>query len=226
MLSKIGSRLFHFRNFLFPVFYLALFIPSAPLFSCIISAEIAGLIFILSGIVVRGITIGLVYIVRGGKNREIYADDLVTGGVYSICRNPMYLGNILLILGFGIFANSLLFTLVFSPLFIFIYITIIKAEEVFLMDKFGSYYDDYRKNVNVIIPVFRKILKAFEGNKFSWRKILNKEHFSLHIYLCGILLILFYKEQINFVTFLVLFGVANILAAVIKWMKVRHSLDD
>jgi protein-S-isoprenylcysteine O-methyltransferase Ste14 len=226
MLSKLGNQLFHYRNFLFPVFYLALFIPSEPIFRNIVAAEITGLILILAGIAVRCITIGLVYIVRGGKNREIYADDLVTGGIYGICRNPMYTGNILLILGFGIFANSLLFTLVFCPLFIFIYIAIIKAEETFLISKFGQRYADYRKNVNALIPDLRKISNAFDGNKFSWKKILNKEHFSLHVYLCGILIILFCREQLELVPFVLLFGIANKLAIVIKWMKIRHFLDD
>ena len=94
------------------------------------------------------------------------------------------------------------------------------------MSRFGQCYADYRINVNALIPDLRKISKAFEGNKFSWKKILNKEHFSLHVYLCGILIILFYREQLELVPFVLLFGIANKLAIVIKWMKIRHLLDD
>lgn len=226
MLSKFGNRLFHYRNFLFPVFYLALFIPSAPVFDRIVISEIIGLILILAGIAIRSITIGFVYIVRGGKNREIFADNLVTDGIYSICRNPMYLGNILLIVGFGIFANSLLFTLIFSPLFIIFYHTIILAEEAYLTSRFGNVYIEYKEDVNSIFPDLRKIGKASSGYKFNWKKVLNKEHFSFHVYICGILLVLLYKEQLVLVTFAILFVIANIFAVIIKWMKVRHLLDD
>ena len=63
MMVKVGNWLFHYRNFLFPVFYLALFIPSRPFLSNENASEIAGLLLIFSGILVRCITIGLVYIV-------------------------------------------------------------------------------------------------------------------------------------------------------------------
>ena len=115
MLSKLGTRLFHYRNIPFPIFYLTLFIPAKPILQDNLQAEVIGSIIILAGISVRSITIGLVYIARGGKNRTIYAEDLVTGGIYSLCRNPMYFGNILLLFGFAFYANSLLFILIFFP---------------------------------------------------------------------------------------------------------------
>jgi len=112
-----GNWIFRYRNAIFPFFYVALFIPSPDIFANKY-AIILGALIIISGIMVRSLTIGLEYIIRGGSKGKIHANKLVTGGIYSICRNPMYLGNILLILGFGIFANSLLFTALFSPLFL------------------------------------------------------------------------------------------------------------
>lgn len=67
MIVQFGKWIFHFRNFLFPVFYIALFIPSQRVFNSQEFSDIFGLTFIFSGILVRTITIGLVYIVRGGK---------------------------------------------------------------------------------------------------------------------------------------------------------------
>lgn len=124
---KLGNFLFHCRNFLFPIFYAALFIPSEQILPQN-AAILYGLLFIFLGIVIRCITIGLVYIVRGGRNRSIYANELVVDGIYEVCRNPMYLGNLLLLLGFGILSNSFLFMVLFFPLFCLFYYAIIKAE--------------------------------------------------------------------------------------------------
>ena len=44
------------------------------------------------GLGVRAATIGFEYVVRGGRNRQVYADHLVQGGIYAHTRNPMYLG--------------------------------------------------------------------------------------------------------------------------------------
>lgn len=39
------------------------------------------------------------YIKRGGRNRRVFARGLVTEGVVAHCRNPMYLGHLLLVAG-------------------------------------------------------------------------------------------------------------------------------
>lgn len=223
MLSKLGNRLFHYRNILFPVFYLALFIPSKPIIQRDFQAEIIGCIIILAGMSVRSITIGLVYIVRGGKNRTIYAEDLVTGGIYGLCRNPMYFGNILLLLGFAFFANSLFFLLVFFPLFILFYLAIIKAEEVFLESKFGETFAEYRKNVNYLLPDLRKIGKAFEGQKFKWKKVIYKEHNGFFIFFSGIFLLMFYKDHISLLPLVFIITVLASLNGVVKYMKWKQQ---
>jgi len=226
MFVKLGNWLFHYRNFLFPVFYAALFIPSPPVITNTIYAETAGVVIILSGMLVRAITIGLVYIVRGGRNRTIYADNLVTKGIYSICRNPMYLGNILLLLGFGLFANSLWFMVIFFPLFVLFYVAIIKAEEAFLLEKFGDEFRSYKKSVSALIPRPDRIGSAFSGHSFKWKKVLSKEHNSLYLYLSGILLLLLLKERMELQSFIAFFLLVSVIYGVIKWFKKRRLLED
>lgn len=219
---KLGNWLFHYRNFLFPVFYLALFIPSPWLFPKYGHALILGAMIILMGILVRCITIGFVYIIRGGKNRRIYAESLVTDGVYSMCRNPMYLGNILLLLGFGIFANSLIFMLVFFPLFVIFYYAIIKAEEAFLSDKFGEEFDLYRGRVNALFPSLLKVSNVFQNHRFDFKRVFKKEYNSLFIYLTGVLLLLLYHGQITWGYFILFFSfllLAYLMMKILKWSR-------
>ncbi len=219
MLSKIGNKLFHIRNYIFPVFYAVLFIPSAAIFQNEKWSLITGSIIILSGILTRFITIGLVYIIRGGSKRQIYAETLVTDGVYKICRNPMYLGNILLLSGFGLFANSLLFVLIFLPLFVFFYYAIIRAEEEFLQKKFGSQFTDYKSVTNAIIPKPGNIRKAFEGHVFKFREAVFKEYNSLLLYFTGMLLLLCYHGHITTGLFGILEIVLLLLYGLIRLLK-------
>lgn len=215
---NFGNWVFHYRNYIFPVFYLALFIPSPEILSSEISL-IAGITIITIGIFVRCLTIGLEYIVRGGQNRKIYADKLVTGGIYTLCRNPMYLGNILLILGFGIFANSMLFVFLFFPLFLVIYLAIIKAEEGYLENKFGDEYKNFRQNVNMLLPDLRKVNKAFKGHRFNVKRIIVKEYNSLYIYFSAIGLILLYKGILSLQIFVILWIVISLIYFIIKLLK-------
>lgn len=224
MIVQFGNWIFHIRNFLFPIFYLALFIPSQVIFSDTQISDILGLSVILLGILVRSITIGLVYIVRGGKNRKIYAENLVTSGIYSVCRNPMYLGNILLLLGFGIFSNSLLFLLLFFPLFVFFYYAIIKAEEAFLYKKFGQEFENYRQNVNALIPDFSKLNTAFRGQHFQIKRVIKKEYNSLFIYFSGILLLLLYQNRLSWQIFVIAFLALLSLYMLVKFLKYKHRL--
>ncbi|MEY8759735.1 methyltransferase family protein [Chryseobacterium tongliaoense] len=196
---QIGNFFFRYRNFLFIVLYLLLFIPSPPLFGEKFGsgyhwiAIILGLIITVSGQLVRGGTIGLAYIVRGGKDKKVYADGLVTEGIFSHVRNPLYVGNILMLLGVGILANSLLYTFIVMPLFLLIYQCIVLAEENFLKNKFGSDFDRYTKKVHRWIPNISGLNDTFSKMEFKWKRWLIKEYNTQFIWLCGIVLILLFK---------------------------------
>jgi protein-S-isoprenylcysteine O-methyltransferase Ste14 len=194
---SIGNFFFKYRNWIFILFYAALFIPSWPLFSKEAFGEfyylwpvIIGLLVTCSGQAVRGATIGLAYIVRGGREGKPYAEGLVTEGIFNHCRNPLYVGNILMLLGVGILANSLLYVTVMMPVFLFIYQAIVLAEEDFLRNKFGPGYDEYCKKVNRWIPNLSGIGKTFGSMEFNWRRWVLREHTTQLIWLVGITLIL------------------------------------
>lgn len=140
----IGNFFFKYRNWIFILFYGALFIPSWPLFSreqfgnsYYIWPIGIGLFITCLGQLIRGLTIGLAYIIRGGKEGKPYAEGLVTEGIFNHCRNPLYVGNILMLLGVGILANSLVYVAIVIPIFLFIYQAIVLAEENFLRESSG-----------------------------------------------------------------------------------------
>lgn len=186
---NFGNKLFHYRNFIFPIFYLLLFIPSPHIFESNKFPIILGFIVALSGQLIRIVTIGLVYIIRGGRNRMIYAEGLITDGIFSHCRNPLYVGNVLMIMGLGIMSNSIFFNLLMTPLFIFFYQAIILAEENFLRNKFGSGYDVYTSKVNRWIPDLNGIGKTMHSMTFNWMRVMIKEYNTTFIWLTGALLV-------------------------------------
>ncbi len=194
---QIGNFFFRYRNWIFILFYAALFLPAPQLFTeAVFGANyylipmILGLFITVSGQLIRGATIGLAYIVRGGKDGKPYAEGLVTEGIFNHCRNPLYVGNILMLLGVGILSNSLFYVGIMMPVFLFIYQAIVLAEENFLRGKFGPGFDEYCKHVNRWIPNLSGISKTFTGMAFNWKRWILKEYNTQFIWLGGIVLLL------------------------------------
>jgi protein-S-isoprenylcysteine O-methyltransferase Ste14 len=193
----IGNFFFKYRNFLFIFLYLTLFLPSPDIFTpekfgsnYYLWPIILGLVITITGQIIRGLTIGLAYIVRGGKDKKVYAEHLVTEGIFNHCRNPLYVGNILMLLGVGILSNSLIFLCILMPLFLFIYQAIVLAEENFLRGKFGQQFDAYCSRVNRWFINLKGIGKTFASMRFNARRWILKEYNTQFVWLTGIVLLL------------------------------------
>ena len=179
----IGNFLFKYRNSLFPLYILALFLlfrpPISQIWGSSAAASIQDLVAVaiaLSGLAVRGIVIGLAYIKRGGLNRKVYAANLVTEGMFSVCRNPLYVGNMLIYTGqFLMFGNHWCL-LVGVASFWFIYECIIAAEENYLREKFGAAYVEYCRDVPRWLPRLSKLGEATAGMKFDFKKVIFKDY--------------------------------------------------
>jgi len=201
---QIGNFFFKYRNLLFILLYGLLFLPSPELFTeNIFQADyktwplVIGLFITVLGQAIRGATIGLAYIVRGGKDKKVYAEHLVSTGIFSHCRNPLYVGNILMLLGVGILANSLIYVGIIMPLFLFIYQAIVLAEEHFLRGKFGKDFDAYCTKVNRWIPSLKGIRATFSSMEFNWKRWVLKEYTTQFIWLAGIVLLIIRLYQIE-----------------------------
>ena len=83
------------------------------------------------------------------KPRE--KSELVTDGMYSLTRHPMYSGLILSALGLGICTNNserIFLALVLA----FLLDRKANKEETFLVEKFGTAYEEYKTSVKKLIP--------------------------------------------------------------------------
>ncbi len=75
------------------------------------------------------------------------ANSLQTTGIYSISRNPMYMGLLFLYFGIAVFAGNWWTYLVSPLLIIVVQFYVIKKEEHYLYRKFGQVYEEYKKRV-------------------------------------------------------------------------------
>ena len=191
---KIGNFFFRYRNAVFPVVGLLLFVPSRPLFPSDNIAVIAGFVAGFVGLFLRAITIGLAYIKRGGLNKQVYADTLVQGGMFAHCRNPLYVGNFLGILGLGLVANSQLYMFIAMPFFIFAYLCIVAAEENFLRKKFGAEFEAYCQRVGRFTLNLSGFSKTWHSMEFRWQRIIVKEYGSIFMWIATSCILMFKRH--------------------------------
>ena len=189
-LAEYGNFLFHHRNTLFPVVLLALFIgfrPEYPGGSEHLDGilDVVGLAVAMAGQALRVAVIGYVYIIRGGRNQRVYAEDLVTRGFFAHARNPLYLGNFLVLLGLFIIYNNPWVYALGIAFFGVGYAAIVAAEEAYLKEKFGDAYLAYTRDVPRWIPRVRGLRRSLSGMRFNWRRVLLKEYGSTYAWTAG-----------------------------------------
>ena len=138
MMVRLGNFLFRYRNGIFPVAYAFVFAKRTLLFENFQLAALIGLVVALAGQFLRAPPSGWITSCVAGAIGQVYAEDLVTGGLFSHCRNPLYVGNYLILVGVGIASCSAIFVFVILPLMALAYRAIIAAEENFLRNKFGE----------------------------------------------------------------------------------------
>ncbi len=176
MLPTIGHFLFRYRNAMFPLACLPLLLPGPEPFEDTVVATLLGAVVAAFGQLVRGATIGLRYVIRGGRGGRVYAEDLVTDGVYAHVRNPMYVGNLLIVAGVAIASNSWPTILVGIPLALIMYASIVAAEEQYLQSRFGTAFRAYCSDVPRWLPRLTTLFRPSPAMQFRWRRLVVKEY--------------------------------------------------
>ena len=151
-----------------------------------------GLSFALFGEIIRVITVGYSFCGSSGRENFLRADKLNRTGIYSIVRNPLYIGNFIIFNGLLIAYVNVWGSLVMSGFLFMQYYFIISAEEEYLKEKYGDEYLKYRQKVNRFIPKFVNFSPP--ANKFDLRRVIFAEKDSIFNLLCMFIIVLFFRE--------------------------------
>jgi protein-S-isoprenylcysteine O-methyltransferase Ste14 len=138
---RIVQRAFAWTFYLLPM--LALPLLPQPRLSWPVAVGIVTGLALLIGAVVTKVTAKREFGAQPGLRQK---DDLVTTGIYSRVRNPKYLSNVLLAVGWALLFRGI-HALLCVPLWAFGFILLIFFEEKELEDEYGEAYREYEKKV-------------------------------------------------------------------------------
>ena len=105
----------------------------------------------------RSIALGAVLILPGLLTRALASghvrknEALATSGPYAYTRNPLYLGSLLIGVGFAVAARSWWVGVALVVMFFAIYLPVIRDEENFLRQKFPE-FEEYARRVPRMFP--------------------------------------------------------------------------
>lgn len=227
LIIACGDFFFRYRNGIFPLILLVLFAAFRP--EAI--SYWAGFALALSGQAFRAVVIGFAYIRRGGVKKKVYADTLVTGGLFGVCRNPLYVGNLAIYFGLLLMHGNPLVILFGGSAFLFAYVAIVAAEERYLRNKFGADYERYCAAVPRWWPNFLAYREAVSGMSFQGARVLEKDYSTACAWIAGALVLYAYRgyhqagpglSPSALATGLLLVGVATLLLQRVKksgWLK-------
>jgi protein-S-isoprenylcysteine O-methyltransferase Ste14 len=134
--SRIARRIRVPLGFVFALLFLWLAKPSWRFL-------LLSLLLIVPGLAIRALASGHVR-----KNEA-----LATSGPYAYTRNPLYLGSLLIGIGFALAARSWCIGGLLLVMFFAIYLPVIRDEETFLRQKFPE-FEEYARRVPRMFPRF------------------------------------------------------------------------
>ena len=114
--------------------------------------------FIIIGIlcIVIGIGLWISAVVNSRISKNIKELKLVTTGIFSVVRNPIYSAFMFLCWGICFLFNNLYFLVTIPIYWILLTILVKRTEEIWLKDIFGDEYLEYCKRTNRCIPWFSR----------------------------------------------------------------------
>jgi protein-S-isoprenylcysteine O-methyltransferase Ste14 len=180
-LTHNGTWLFRWRSFL-PLLFLALLLPAFRHFNFLGHSHFFDEVWewscfavSLFGLGIRAYTIGHAPRRTSGRNTKAQvADQLNTTGIYSLVRNPLYLGNYCIWFGLSLYPHQWWLPVLITLIFALYHERIILAEETFLQEKFGDQFQEWAAKTPVFIPRFRSYVPS--SMPFSWRIALKREY--------------------------------------------------
>ncbi|MGE0442747.1 MAG: isoprenylcysteine carboxylmethyltransferase family protein [Gemmatimonadales bacterium] len=181
--ERTGTWLFRYRSWLPPLLLIPLILAAPPLEpgqrpGLRFPATTAGFALAALGLVVRALVIGHAPRGASGKNRALQvADSLSTTGLYSVCRHPLYFGNLLLWLGPAVAVGRWWAPVLVTAAWALFYRRIIFVEERFLASEFGNRWRAWAARTPALIPRPGRWQRA--DLSFSPRTVLRQEYYAL-----------------------------------------------
>jgi protein-S-isoprenylcysteine O-methyltransferase Ste14 len=158
--SRVARRIRVPLGFVFAVLYFWLARPTWRFMAL-------GAILIVPGLLIRALASGHVR-----KNEA-----LATSGPYAYTRNPLYLGSLLIGVGFVVAARSWWVGVVLVVMFFAIYLPVIRGEEVFLRQRFPE-FEEYARQVPRMFPRIIPLSGAEEAGEFCFDLYLKHREYN------------------------------------------------
>lgn len=148
---------------------------------------VSGFFFMMLGMFFRAWSSGYI-----DKDRE-----LATEGPYSLTRNPLYFGNLLIGIGIAISSNQPVAALVSAVYYLFFFTFLIVIERKRMKKRFGARYEEWARKANIFFPKIKKVTQ-FNFNIALYMK--NREYRVLFYSLFVIaVLVVKYLKRIGFI---------------------------
>ena len=183
--ARIGATLFRNRSWL-PVLFIAV-----PLFApghMSAAGWIVGVAVIVLGEWVRLAGVAAAGTVTRRRSRTVQR--LVTYGIFSWVRNPLYVGNLLIWIGFTIISGVYWFLPIAIVIFALEYSLIVRYEEGVLESIFGAEYLAYKQSTPRWIP---RPARVAENGPHDWAEAWRSEVSTFLQY--AVLTVLFIVKQ-------------------------------
>jgi len=144
---ELGEWFFKARDYTpVPLILLLLFLGEPSVKSATI-----GMLLIFVGELSRIYSVGFIGTVSRTRSQST-GQRLISEGPFAFVRNPLYLSNFMIVLGFTVFGGKLWLMGLTVLLFLVQYYFIVAYEENLLVAKFGEEYEDYMLRVPRWIP--------------------------------------------------------------------------
>jgi protein-S-isoprenylcysteine O-methyltransferase Ste14 len=148
----------------------------------------------------RSLAIGVVLIVPGLLIRAMASghvrknEALATSGPYAYTRNPLYLGSLLIGIGFAAAARSWWVAVVLVVMFFAIYLPVIRSEEAFLREKFPE-FAEYARRVPRMLPRITPAPSDQEAGGFSANLYLKHREYNALLGAAAMMAVLIVKME-------------------------------
>ena len=169
MPDKIRQWFFKMRGGLWTLIFLIILFTAK---KASLNQILIALAFIVLGQLWRFWAAGFIGLYRG---ENVKAQKLATTGAYALMRNPLYFGNFLIGLGWGIMAGLHAAVIFIVSFYVLYNLAIIPYEEKFLRNKFGIEYESYCGRVKRFYPVFSKLKFASLRGSFNYKILMKSE---------------------------------------------------